>query len=762
MMAERHYQASLSQSQGRAGYSVIFRHPVRQDANGKHGVRVRRGLGTRDESEAERLRDQLNEILADVQYHTPAAQSEAQRRFDERIVEIFFDKLAPDQLDFADLREEILPLPLSEPDGYRRVLLLGTTGAGKTTLVRQLIGTNPTDERFPSTSTAQTTIHDSEIVLDDGPWRAVVTFVSNEEAREYLTECISAAVLAAERGEDDGTILLRLLSHVNQRFRFNYILGNGPTTGGSDSGFDDEDDEEVEDEVSPGLSFEEFGEIDLTATNELLNEVVQQLKDIADRIGKGLRADLKATDTEDERVLEELFEEELDTLLRDDEEFHQIADLLLDEIEKRFDLLPPGEVKKTRQGWPLTWSGDWPIGARREFLGAVSRFSSNYAPFFGAVLTPLVSGVRVAGPFWPTWADGESRPKLVLLDGEGLGHTPKSSSSVSTAVSQRIGEADAIVLVDNAIQPMQAASLAAMREIVATGNTRKLIFAFTHFDEVKGDNLPSIKAKVQHVLASGENVLPSFGEELGPFAERALRKRLNGSRFFLADIQDLLKGDVSAGRRTIRQFKGLLEAIDETIEKPPPTDARPVYDRMNLVLAIQKAAAAFHETWRPMLGLEQRPGFIKVHWARVKALSRRLATGMANEYHSLRPVADLRKELVERIYVFVQNPLRWEGPEPTDDERQETYDSLAKLIGTRLVGLSIRRISTERTSEWRSAYGKRGSGSTFVRARIIGDDIYEPAAPIPDVTPSPDRNRFLNEVVTEVEKAAEEVGAKLR
>ncbi len=162
------------------------------------------------------------------------------------------------------------------------------------------------------------------------------------------------------------------------------------------------------------------------------------------------------------------------------------------------------------------------------------------------------------------------------------------------------------------------------------------------------------------------------------------------------------------------------------------------------------------------LGLEQRPGFIKVHWARVKALSRRLATGMANEYHSLRPVADLRKELVERIYVFVQNPLRWEGPEPTDDERQETYDSLAKLIGTRLVGLSIRRISTERTSEWRSAYGKRGSGSTFVRARIIGDDIYEPAAPIPDVTPSPGRNRFLNEVVTEVEKAAEEVGAKLR
>ena len=32
--------------------------------------------------------------------------------------------------------------------------------------------------------------------------------------------------------------------------------------------------------------------------------------------------------------------------------------------------------------------------------------------------------------------------------------------------------------------------------------------------------------------------------------------------------------------------------------------------------------------------------------------------------------------------------------------------------------------------QWREAYDKHGTGSTFVRARIIGDEIYEPAAPI--------------------------------
>lgn len=758
-MSKRSYQASLSQSQGRAGYSVIFRHPARQDeATGKPGVRVRRGLGTRDRVEAERLRDQLNELLGDARYHEPSARAEAERRFDPLAVEIFFYKMTPEELDPAALRDEAIPLPPSEPDGYRRVLFLGTTGAGKTTLVRQLIGTDPATERFPSTSTAKTTIHDTEIVLDEGPWRAVVTFVSSDETREYLTECLSAAVLEAARCSDDATVLRRLLSHVNQRFRFNYILGNGPTTRGKD--FDPEDEDEDTENGSELSSPEEIGEIDLAITDNLLARSTTQLREIARRLGDNLRTDLNVSAKEDERVIEEIFEEELDNLLRDDEAFHEVADALMDEIEKRFDLLPPGDVKKTRQGWPVAWSGQWATEERKDFLKAISRFSSNFAPFFGRLLTPLVNGMRVAGRFSPTWAGGTS-PKLVLLDGEGLGHTPKSSSSVSTTVSRRIEVTDAVLLVDNATQPMQAAALAAMREIVATGNARKLILVFTHFDEVKGDNLPNVSSKVQHVLASAENVLASFGEELGPYAERALRRRLDDSRVFLADIHEPLAHDTSAGKRTIKQLHKLMDAIDQVIERPQPAEARPVYDRMNLVLAIRSAASSFHETWRPLLGLEHKPGFVKEHWARVKALSRRLATGMADEYAWLRPVADLRKELVERLFVFIQNPVRWEGPEPSDEEKQQTYDTLADNIGKRLRELSSRRLWRERASEWQSAYDKHGSGSTFVRARIIGDDIYDPAAPIPDITPSPDRNLFLHEVVAEVEGAATEAGARL-
>jgi hypothetical protein len=353
------------------------------------------------------------------------------------------------------------------------------------------------------------------------------------------------------------------------------------------------------------------------------------------------------------------------------------------------------------------------------------------------------------------------RPRLALLDGEGLGHTPKSSSAVSTDVSRRIEEADAVVLVDDATQPMQAAPVAAMRELVTSGNAAKLILAFTHFDEVAGDNLPTLSSRVQHVLASAENVLAAIGEDLGPFAERALRKRLEAARLFLERIQEPLSLQTKAGVRTIKQLHHLLKCVDEIVERPEPVEAKPSYDRMNLVLAVKSAAESFHDAWFPRLGLEYKPGAGKEHWTRVKALSRRLATGMADEYDSLRPVADLRKELKDRIYVFIQNPLNWDGPEPSDDEKQFVFDSLADSIGRRMLALATRRIKTERVEEWQSAYDKRGRGSTFVRADIIGKRIYDPAAPIPDVTPSLDRNQFLRDVAGEVESAAEEVGATL-
>ena len=175
-MSENFYSASLSRTQGRNTWAVIFRHPKRTDpTTGKEGLRVRQSLKTDNEQEAATLRDQMNALLASPQLWDLGAREQALGLFDRRVVDIFFYKLEGGETDFLALRDGVIALPSSQTSEYRRALFLGTTGAGKTTLLRQIMGTDPVKERFPATSRGKTTVHETEVVLQDGPYTAAVT-----------------------------------------------------------------------------------------------------------------------------------------------------------------------------------------------------------------------------------------------------------------------------------------------------------------------------------------------------------------------------------------------------------------------------------------------------------------------------------------------------------------------------------------------------------------------------------------------------------
>jgi hypothetical protein len=746
------HKATLSRSQGREGWSVIFRHPVRVDpATGKPGRRVRGGLGTTKREEAEQLVAQMNEILADASYWELAAREIAIQRFNPRIVEIFYRELVPEGHDHFAIREQHIALP-STAQGYRRALFLGTTGAGKTTLVRQILGTDQVKERFPSTSTAKTTVADLEVVIAPGSYEAVVTFLSQLEVRTYLEECISAAVLAAYREADDAELVRRLLRHVDQRFRLDYVLGSGFVDESEEQ--EDDDEEEVDQTDMFDVRPEELGDIDLSATNEILRSAVSQLREIARSYGDKIKTELEATE-QDGRVIDELFEEELDNLLRGDDLFHEIADQLMDEISKRFELLTLGTVHRTKQGWPLSWT--YASEDRRSFVRSVLQFSSNFAPYFGRLLTPLVNGIRVSGPFVPRWGSQEL-PKLVLMDGEGLGHAASSAASVPTAISRRFEEVDAVVLVDSAKQPMQAAPQAVMRAVVSSGNVAKLAFCFTHFDAVRGDNIPTVSARRNHVLASTDSVLPGIGEDLGPYAEAALRRRRDCACFFVGGIQKTLNSEKAADRRTIDELKRLLKLIESIGPAQIQAPGKPIYDRMKLGVAISAAAASFQDSWRARLGLVVKPNFVKEHWTRIKALARRIAFGWDDQYDNLTPVADLLSELQRRIFVSIQQPARWGGPEPSDKDKEAIYSDFADKVSRRLIPTCSRRVQVERVNDWQRAYNLSGVRSTFARARIIADEIYDKAAPIPDVTSLPGTDDLLEEVMIILKEAAADTG----
>jgi hypothetical protein len=89
----KYYTASKSRSQGRESYSIIFRHPVKKDSTGKSGLRIRRGLGTSDIKEADRLVNQMNDLLREHLFWSIDLKYIAARLYDPIIVSAFYDVL---------------------------------------------------------------------------------------------------------------------------------------------------------------------------------------------------------------------------------------------------------------------------------------------------------------------------------------------------------------------------------------------------------------------------------------------------------------------------------------------------------------------------------------------------------------------------------------------------------------------------------------------------------------------------------------------
>lgn len=652
--------------------------------------------------------------------------------------------------DSLALREQSIPMPTST-EGYRKVLLLGTTGAGKTTVVRQLLGTDPRTEKFPSTSTAKTTVADMEVIVtDDVSYRAAVTFAPRDVIEGHLQENLVDAALAAYAGKDDAVVGRKLLDHVNQRFRFSYALGRIQTAAADDLVDDDEDDDD-DDDLDP----DDFGAIDDAATARVLTSAIQSVR---------LMTEEYAIETGFQVPAEEIakhIERNADSDLPRNPRYAQIIDMLMAELMHRFDALDLGELRYDYRGWPILWTVQ--STDRAEFLTIVTRFTGNNAKLFGRLLTPLVSAVRVSGPFVPPWA--VTRPRLVLIDGEGLGHAKSHASPLSTRISRQLDQVDAVLLVDNAQQPMQAAAAAALKSVAISGHSAKLHFLFTHFDQVKGDNLDTFTEREEHVRQSLHNVLSQLraeGRQVNPAlesAERVLQLRLEHGAFFVGGIHKKLKPTSNAGRRTIDELNKLLALIADPEIAHRAGEARPVYRKTELLDGISHAVVEFRDKWQALLKLKSHASVFPEHGSRIKALARRVANRWDNnEYDNLKPVAELRESLNEQVWNVVQNPQRWLGARPTAEERQNLIDNFMIAVTSRLTDLVENRIVEEPHAEWVEAYALSGNGSVARRAHALDVRILERGAPMPVTGRAPEANALLTAVAHLIDAAATEQG----
>lgn len=690
------YTAKLLKDRANS-WVVEFRHPMLNNRQGKIGLKIRRGLGP-NESEAERVVKDINEILQDKSYWSLTQQQRAIDKFDSKAVAIFYGHMEEEILeDPWKIREQHIPMPDTE-EGYARVMFLGTTGSGKTTVIRQLVGTDPDELSFPAISPSRTTTCDTEFIFSsDKSSKVVVTFLSQSLTRRLIEESIWEAIKRAIIRDDKKRIAKALLSHPENRFRLSYLLGQ----------FKNE---------PPVYKSEETANVpypDYKALKDELDYILSEIENIANEAREACPVDQEEID----EAIELLYE---DFVWEDTERFHDLVDHILGKIKQRFGVIRVGEFHWTVSEWPEYWT--YESTNKSEVVELMRWFAGNDGRRFGQLLAPLVSGIRISAPFKPSWWEGDP-PRLVLIDGQGIGHESNITTSLSIELTGRFKDIDVVVIVDNAAQPMLDIPKIVLRDAASRGQTDKLVITYTHFDQVDGANLLDSDEQKDHVLGIQDRAIEAFQEvyNLNPAMVRKLREHMSEYSFFLSQANDLKNSSVDLRDELDRFISTCIDIAQPVLQ--PGEVAIPDYDYGNLVVTIDESERPFMEKWLGLLGFRPSRLFPKQHWARIKALANRLAHWPnTTSYMELEPASDLASLLIQRLDTFLRSPIGWRGnAHPTEDDKQYIINKIIGTISDEINDMVVKRLKAEHHGEWLIAYSYTGRNSTKLRASDIWD-----------------------------------------
>jgi len=122
---------------------------------------------------------------------------------------------------FEEIQEKLGELP-----NYPKVYLLGSTGAGKTSIVRSILET--TDEAFPTTLQTRTTIAPTEYVISaNKAFKSTFIFKEKENIENSIIEILVSAILKAvslSKSGDEFDLISYLEETPDERFRLKYIV----------------------------------------------------------------------------------------------------------------------------------------------------------------------------------------------------------------------------------------------------------------------------------------------------------------------------------------------------------------------------------------------------------------------------------------------------------------------------------------------------------------------------------------------------------
>jgi hypothetical protein len=111
----------------------------------------------------------------------------------------------------------------------------------------------------------------------------------------------------------------------------------------------------------------------------------------------------------------------------------------------------------------------------------------------------------------------------------------------------------------------------------------------------------------------------------------------------------------------------------------------------NVSFAVRDAVNKFQGPWNARLGLGSHDGTRKEHWTRIKALNRRIAGELDDEYDTLRPVADLVARLTESVSRFLDQPIAWTRTPEDEQEQLSAIAQVRRVVSAAMHEMAVRR-----------------------------------------------------------------------
>ena len=432
--------------------------------------------------------------------------------------------------------DRLSPIPVNMPKLY----LLGDTGAGKTTIVRRILGTEKL--KFPSVQQKRTTVAVTEYVISkDLPYRATYLFKSRQLITNLVAEILEIAIASAYSHFRKGTISKDAVTEnleetPDERFRLRYILTQDQR--------------------------EEFAE-EIVAFMPVLDATV-----------KKLTAELQSSDEEIGVVVDLALENHKDAILALNTEILRLIEVKVSEVCDGHRLYSDPEFYQYSSE-DLTDFVD-----RAKLLLSSAKDS----------ISPVVEYARLQGNLLAPWLP--SGVELVLIDGEGIGHDTREASRLSPRHLDYFHFADAIGLVEECKKPFASGGKSAIEGVVRNGYAEKFHLIFTKLDEVEvgEDEEPSRDDQVRAVKKGITNVkhaLKDDGAELDIGADRF---------YYLAHMNS-----ASIDSDSVSEVGRLLGSISAKFSEAKPQFVEPVYDYEMLSSYLSKSADSFLSKWDAML-----------------------------------------------------------------------------------------------------------------------------------------------------------------